>query len=160
MKITTELADAIAALYKAELDGGFLYIFSGPIPASAEDALTVGPGGDHTQLAMLSESDDGVTGLTWSAPVDGVIVKNPSETWEGLNDFDGAEELETTLTATFARFCPSGDNGRTAAVTPRVQFCITGPAGGCELLLNSTSVTANGVLKTRIDFARIVQSLG
>ena len=158
MKITTELADAIASLYKSELDGGFLYVFSGPIPASAEDALDMGA--DHTQLAMLSESDDGMTGLTWSAPVDGVIVKTPSETWEGLNSFDGAEDSETTLTATFARFCPSGDNGRTAAVTPRVQFCITGPAGGCEMLLNSTAVTANGVLKTRVDFARIVQGMG
>lgn len=157
MKITTDLADAIAALYKEELDGGFLYVFSGPIPASAEDALDMG--GDHTQLAMLSIDDDGETGFTWDAPVDGVIVKPGAAVWEGLNDFDGAEDSETTLTATFARFCPDGDDGRGAATTPRVQFCISGPAGACELLLNSTSVTANGTLKTRIDFARIVVPL-
>lgn len=158
MKITTDIADDYLGQLKTLLDGGFLYVFNGPIPESAEDALDMGS--DHTQLAMLSVDGDNMTGLTWETPANGVMLKPNGDTWEGLNDFDGANDGESSLEATFARLCPSGDDGRSAASTPRLQFCISGPAGFCELMLSSTTVVDNAVLKTRVDFARIVQPLG
>lgn len=150
MQMTEDMADAIAALYKSTFDGAILYLFAGPIPASASAPLDMV--NDCTELAVITESGDGMTGLTWTAPADGQINKAPGETWEGTNTFDGVDDGEPTLTATFARLCLSSDNGRGETTAPRLQFIV-----GQDVLLNSTVVTAG--LTTRIDYARIVQGL-
>jgi len=130
---------ALAAI-KAELDGGRLYLFAGPVPATAEEALDMGA--DHTQLVEMTESGDGTTGLTFEAPSGSGMTKAAAETWEGLIAFDGAESGPGTLNATFYRFCSAGDNGRGAATDPRIQGTIGGPEA--DMPMDSTALTDNG----------------
>lgn len=146
MRATPELAEAMLAALKGELDDGFIYIFSGPVPELPGDAL--GMVSDHTQLAMLSKDGDGSTGLTFEAPVDHSISKAAAESWRGLVAFDGAEDSETTLTPTFFRFCPAGDDGRSASDTPRLQGTVGGPNSNADFWLASDTLTANGSNET------------
>ena len=141
-KITNDLAELMLAVVKSELDGGFLYIYAGTVPAAASDALDMGA--VHTELVMLSVGGDGVTGLTFSASVDALVAKNPAENWDGVIAFDGFDAATTTKTPTFFRFCPAGDNGRGAASTPRLQGTVGGPASSADLKLGSDTLTDNG----------------
>lgn len=140
-KITDDLARTMLDAFKSEMDLGFCYIFTGAVPATPDLALDMGA--THTQVAMLSVDDDGVTGLAFSAPAGAVVAKN-GDVWEGTIAFDGFEDGETTLTPTFFRFCAAGDNGRGAASTPRLQGTVGGPSSTADLRLASDDVTANG----------------
>lgn len=140
-KITDDLAAAMLTAFKTEMDLGFLYLFSGTVPATPDLALDMGA--DHTQLALLTVDDDGTTGLEFGAAAAAVISKN-SDVWEGTIAFDGFEDAEVTLTPTFFRFCAAGDNGRAAADTPRLQGTVGGPASTADLRLATDDVTANG----------------
>jgi hypothetical protein len=142
MKITSNVLEDMLTAVKGDFDGGFCYLFAGPVPATAAEALDMGA--DHTQLAMLSVDNDGVTGLTFNAPVAGVLSKTGAEVWEGLVAFDGAEDTETTLTPTFFRFCPSGDDGRDGTGTLRIQGSVGGPASSAEMKLEGDTLTDNG----------------
>lgn len=150
---TTQLLDAMLAAMKAELDGGFLYLFAGPVPAGPSVALDLGS--THTQVAVLSESGDGITGLTFDAPSGGLMVKAGAETWEGLVAFDGAEDGETTLSPTFFRFCPDGDDGRGAGAGPRLQGLVGGPSSGADLRIGADTVTANGTNTVGVGIAEV-----
>lgn len=143
MAISNELAAAALAAVKAELDGGFLYIYSGAVPAAADSALDTD--NEHTQLVQLSVGGDGVTGLTFATPTGPVMSKTPAEAWEGLVAFDGAEDSETELTPTFYRFCATGDDGRAADNGPRLQGTVGGPTSGASIILGTDTVTDNGV---------------
>lgn len=159
MRMTPDLAEAVLNALKSELDGGFLYFFAGPVPDGPEDALDMM--NDHTQVAMLSESNDGVTGLTFAAASDHTISKTPGEDWRGTVTFDGADDSETTLTPTFFRFCPDGDDGRGAATTPRLQGTIGGPNSTADVRLSSDTLTANGTNETGLaGFTVSLASLG
>lgn len=150
MTIASEIA--LAAL-KDELDGGRMYWFSGPVPASSDDPLDMGD--DHTQLVMMTESGDGSTGLTFDAPSGNAMTKAAAETWSGLIAFDGAESGETTLTATFYRFCAAGDNGRGAASSPRLQGTIGGPGSGIPMV--SAELTRNGSNTQGMSYFAVVE---
>ena len=138
MSISDYTANVSLAAIKAALDGGNLYLFAGPVPADADDALNMGA--SHTQIAKFTESNDGTTGLTFNAPAGAGMAKAPAEAWEALVAFDGAEDGDTTLAPTFWRFCASGDNGRGAAAGPRLQ----GTAGGPTTDLPCADQTDNG----------------
>lgn len=139
---TSHLLQAMLTGVKTSLDGGMLYIFAGTVPADAAAALNMTT--THTQVAVLTESDDGTTGLTFDAAVGGLLVKAAAETWEGTVAFDGKDDGETTLTPTFFRFCASGDDGRGVAAGPRLQGTVGGPSSGADYRLGATTVTANG----------------
>lgn len=123
-----------------ELNGGRMFWFSGPVPASPDDALDML--NDHTQLVEFTESGDGVTGLTFDAPSGNAMLKAAAESWSGLIAFDGAEDSEDTLNASFYRFCADGDDGRGVASSPRIQGTIG--TVGANILMASTALTANG----------------
>lgn len=159
MRMTSHAAEAMLAALKSELDGGFLYFFAGPVPDGPDDALDMD--NDHTQVAMLTESADGVTGLTFAAPVDHTITKDPLEDWRAVVAFDGADDGETSLTPTFFRFCTSSDDGRGAATAPRLQGTIGGPNSTADVRLSTDSLTANGVNETGLaGFTISLASLG
>lgn len=143
MKITNTLsADALNAI-KDALDGGRMYYFAGPVPAEAGDALDMD--NSHTEVVMMTEGDDGATGLTFETSAGGTLSKTASESWVGTVTFSGAEDSETSLTPTFARFCADGDNGRDAGTGPRLQCTIGGPGSSAEIKLSDgTTVTDNG----------------
>ena len=142
MSISNTLAIEVLTALKGELDGGFLYIFAGTVPADADDALNMST--THTQLAKLSVNGDGVTGLTFATPTGTTMTKTGSETWEGLVNFDGVGDASPTLTPTFFRFCTSGDNGRGVATAPRLQGSCGGPTSGANMTLGSDTLTDNG----------------
>lgn len=141
-KNTNDLADTIATAVRTALNGGFLYLYSGPVPATADEALDMV--NDHTEIAMFSESDDGITGLTFDASVNGVLNKAAAEDWRATTSFDGADSAELNLAWSFYRFCPSGDNGRGAATGPRVQGTVGGPTSGADLVFGTNTI-GNGV---------------
>lgn len=113
--------------YRSILDGGFLNIYSGTPPESADDAV---PGG-ATLIVTLSD-DGGIGGLTWSdTPVGGVITKTTGQVWKGTN---GA-----TATAAWFRFVEDGDAGNSSTTAGRVQGTIA-PANADMLVANPNLV--------------------
>lgn len=146
-------SEAVLAALKAELDGGRMYWFSGPVPANSDAALDMGA--DHTQLVVMTESGDGSTGLTFEAPAGNAMVKDGGEDWTGLIAFDGAEDSETTLTATFYRFCAAGDNGRGAASGPRLQGTIGGP--GSDIPMANAALTRNGANTQGLSYFAVIE---
>lgn len=142
MKLSNALSVAALAAMKSALDGGKLYYFAGPVPASAEEALDMG---QHTQLLVMTVANDGTSGLTFATPTGAVLSKTIEEEWKGTVAFDGAQAGETTLTPTFFRFGAAGDNCRGASTGARLQGTIGGASSDATIkLTDGTTVTANG----------------
>lgn len=149
IRISAALANALLAGsgVKDELDGGFLFIFSGPVPATADAALDMD--NDHTQLCKIGADTPAEanpsTGLTFDAPSAAVLAKAAAETWTCVIAFDGADDGDPTLTPTFFRFCGPGDTGRGAGdgTTPRIQGTVAGPAAAADLNLGTNTLTDN-----------------
>lgn len=142
MKFSTDILAAALSGMKAKLDGGRMYYFAGPVPASAEDALDMV--NRHTRLVEFTVGGAG-GGLTFGQPNGGFLPKAEGEAWVGKVAFVGANAAATTLTPTFYRFCAAGDDGSGAATTPRVQGTIGGPSSSADIKLSDgATVTANG----------------
>jgi hypothetical protein len=113
-------------------NGGRLKIYSGPLPANADDAL------DSSNTLLVTISDNGTGGgLQFdSTPVSGVLQKSPTQTWSGTAVASG--------TATFFRWEMSGDTGGASTTAIRVQ----GSVGliGADLNLASTNITTGSVI--------------
>ena len=156
MKSTPALAAAALNAIKAELDGGTLFYFAGPVPAEAGDALDMGS--QHTQLVELSVDGLG-GGLNFETTTSNVLAKDAGETWKGLVEFDGAQGAETTLTPTFWRLCAAGDDGRGSTTGPRLQGTIGGPSSSAQIRLgDGTTVTANGTNERALPIFTITQN--
>lgn len=135
---------------KEQLDGGFIYVYAGTVPATADTALDMAT--VHTQLVKITSDavpvDNGSTGLNWeSAAVNGALPKETTETWAGKINFvgkDAAQAGVAPLTATFFRICAAADNGQAAGggSTPRIQGTIN--TAGAELNVTSTALSDNG----------------
>lgn len=138
--ISPALAADMLNAAKTALDGGKLYYFAGPVPATANTALNMVS--SHTRVAELSLAG-GAPGLTFATATAGVLNKTAAEAWSGLVAFSGAQSAETTLTPTFWRFCPAGDNGQGTG-TKRLQGTLGGPESTADLVLGAATVTANG----------------
>jgi hypothetical protein len=127
---------------KEQFTSAKLYIFSGDVPPTAEEALDMGA--VHTQLVVITVSGSG-TGVTLGTPSGGIVPKNPSETWSGTNTFDGVDDGETELTPTFFRLCQGSDDGRGAAngsTGYRIQGTVGVSGDGAELTLGTDTLTA------------------
>lgn len=124
-KVSTGLRNGMLSTnsLSALMAGGFIKIYNGVEPASADAALA-----GNTLLCTISVNDSG-TGLTFDAAVDGVLPKAAAEVWEGTNAASG--------TATFYRFVLTGDTGALSTTEKRMQGSI-GLAGAD---MNMTSVT-------------------
>lgn len=152
LKVSLALANAIlqGSSVKEQLDSGFLYIFAGPEPATADTALDMV--GAHTQLAKIAAdavpADAGVVGLTFAATaVNRAIAKNGAQTWAAKVHFDGKDAAQAgvgPLTAVFYRFGGVGDNTRGAGTTgtPRLQGTVA--VSGGDINLTSVSLDDNG----------------
>lgn len=151
MTISIPLAQALLQQVKGALDGGFIYVYAGPVPATADTALDMA--GAHTQVAKLEVAGQG---LTFAAPVGNVLPKNPSEDWQGLIAFDGANAAAPNLSPSFYRFCAAGDDGRGATTGIRLQGTAGGPASNAAVLFSSDTVVANGTNSTGISIFNVV----
>jgi hypothetical protein len=113
---------------------GFLKIYSGSAPASADAAVT------GTLLCTISIASGG-TGINFAAAAaSGAIPKLSSETWSGTNAATG--------TAGYYRHVAVGDDGTLSTTQARMQGSI-GTAGE-DLNLSSTSLTSAAT--TTIDY--------
>lgn len=111
---------------------GFLNIYAGPVPSSADDALV---GGTHTLLCQISNNNT-TTGITFAASASGgAITKNAGETW--------SKAAAATGTAAFYRLVTASDTGASSTTEARVQG--TCGTSGADLNLTSLSFTASTV---------------
>lgn len=117
IKLSTGLRVAIAVGgdLKSSLDNGYVRIYSGAIPASADAAL-----GSAVLLNEISAGGSG-TPLTFeSTAPGGVLVKSVAETWVGNNLGSGDP--------TFFRYVIAADTGNSSTTEIRFQGSV-GPVG-------------------------------
>ncbi len=124
---------------KNALNLGFIAIYSGPQPLTADSAAT------GTLLGTVSV-DAGGTGLTFDASVSGTISKKSTETWK----FNGA----TAGTAGWGRFYPAGGNpAASSSSEARIDMSIG--SSGADLNLSNISVAVG--IPTTIDVWQFTQ---
>lgn len=113
---------------KEALDGGFIDIYAGSPPATADAAV-----GGATKLCRISLNSTG-TGINLdTAAVNAVIAKAPAQTWSGLNLATG--------TAAWYRHVAAADDGTLSTTQPRVQGTIA--TAGADMNISNTSLTQN-----------------
>lgn len=130
LQISTGLRNALLGTgsLKSILALGFIRIYSGTPPATADAAI----GGGNTLLCTISVASSG-TGLTFEASATGgVLPKNASEVWSGVNAASG--------TATFFRHVAVGDTAALSTTEARMQGAIA--TAGAELNLSSVGLTS------------------
>ncbi|NIT14179.1 MAG: hypothetical protein GTN99_08075 [Candidatus Dadabacteria bacterium] len=133
MRLSTGLRNAMlgTASFDAEFTACFINIYSGPQPASADDAIT----GSNTLLATIY-SDGAALGLNFDAPVSGTISKAAAETWSGTALASG--------TAAWFRLYEAGDTPANLSTTAsRVDGSI-GISGG-DMNISNTTITVSAV---------------
>lgn len=110
---------------KGSLAGGFINIYSGPQPLTADTAAT------GTLLGTVTESGDGATGLNFDTASGGVIAKAVLETWK----FTGL----AAGTAGWFRFYPATGNPATTSTSEaRIDGSIA--SSGADVNLNNVSI--------------------
>lgn len=130
-KASTGLRNAIldTASVKATLALGFINIYSGPEPLTADDAI--GSQGTNVLLCTISVSGGG-GGLSFdTAASAGSLAKAPAEVWKGTNVASG--------TASFYRHVAVGDTAASSTTEARIQGSIG--TSGKELNLSDTGLT-------------------
>lgn len=117
------------------LDLGFIKIYSGTVPSSADDGL-------GAAVLLCTVSVDGLGGgLGFDiAASSGVIAKSTTETWKGTNVASG--------TAAFYRHVLAADTGALSTTDPRIQGAVA--LAGAEL--NLTSINLISGADQKIDF--------
>lgn len=111
---------------------GFLNLYSGPVPGSADDAIV---GGTHQMLCALSNNNT-ATGITLASSASGgAITKNLSETWSHAAAYSG--------TATFYRLVSSSDTAASSTTEARLQGTVG--TSGADLNLATVTLTATTV---------------
>jgi hypothetical protein len=113
---------------KSILTDGFIKIYAGTAPASANAAI-----GAATLLCTISD-DGGVDGLDFeAAAAGGILEKASAQTWKGTNVASG--------TASFYRFVTDTDDGTESTTQARIQGTIG--VVGADLNLSSVSLTSS-----------------
>lgn len=120
------------------LNGGFIMIYDGPVPASADDALVAA---NH----LLVTITNGGGGITFAATAeDGGVSKTAAEAWSG--------EVLVSGTATFYRHIgaveSAGASGTFSTTLPRLQGAIG--TYGAEMILSNAILTAGYI--QRVDY--------
>lgn len=112
--------------FKTIFNLGFLKLYAGTPPASADDTLS-----GTTLLATISNNSTG-TGVTFDAAVAGAISKAAAETWSGTAGASG--------TASFYRLVAAADTGAASTTEPRVQgLCAV---SGADLDLSTATIVS------------------
>lgn len=112
---------------KGALDLGFINIYAGTVPGTADEAIPVGA----TLLCTISVDSTG-DGISFdTVATGGAISKASGEVWSGVN-------VETGV-ASFYRHVGATDDGTLSDIQPRIQ----GTVGtvGADMNLSSASLT-------------------
>ena len=137
LRLSTGLRQALLTTgdFAAELDLGFLYIYTGTQPANADLAAS------GTLLATIANAD-GSTGITFEAPVLGVMPKTAGETWSGAAVAGGTagwfrhHELDTNKATTETTAAAS--SAASSAGASRYDGAVA--VSGAELDMSNTTV--------------------
>lgn len=125
-KFSTELRkqQCFTGSLKSILDGCVVRVYDGPVPYSADSALT-----GQTLLCEITAGGNGVTfEPTSSSPT---LMKTMSELWQG--------DVLTTGTASFFRMVRPSDTGTMTEQEVRIQGTVGGPAD--DLTISNTDLT-------------------
>ncbi|MFM9922751.1 hypothetical protein VLK31_07155 [Variovorax sp. H27-G14] len=143
MKLSTGLRNYLLSTgsLKAALAGGEIRIYSGTVPATADDAI-----GSAVLLVTIKNAGAGINFDTAAAA--GVLPKAPGETWTGVN--------VATNSSSFFRHVLAADTGASSTTAARIQG--TCAVAGADLNLTSTSLTS-GATQT-IDSYTVAQPAG
>lgn len=111
---------------KSTFDAGSeIRVYAGPMPADADASIGA--------AVLLVPIKNGANGITFdSAPVAGVLVKNPSETWSGTNVAGGVPS--------FYRHVLTADDGSASTSAPRYQGTVG--VAGADMNLTSSSLAS------------------
>lgn len=135
MKFGVTLANAllVTGSLQSLLAAGHIRFFSGPVPATADEAI----GGSNAALLTVDNAGIGVTFQNTAA--NGVISKTAAETWSGT--------IGTGGTSSFFRYCVGADTGAAAAAAGnyRVQG-VVGTDITADLLVATTNFVAGQVI--------------
>ena len=124
----TVACDCVDAGFQAIFKDGFINIYSGTQPTSADDA----PSGT---LLVTIYSDGAATGLEFDDASAGVISKKSTETWSGTAVANG--------TAGYFRMYQAGDSGASSTTDCRLDgACAT---SGSQLNMSSLSISSGAV---------------
>ena len=137
LKASTGLRNAMldTGSLKAQLDGGFVKIYAGSVPVSADETVV-----GATLLCTITLNGDGTTGLTMAAAAVAGSLSKATGIWSGTNAVGG--------TASFWRFVKTGDTGVLSTTDKRLQGLAA--TSGAELIM--TSVTLAGGAPQNIDY--------
>jgi hypothetical protein len=108
------------------LDLGFIDIYAGAVPATADADVT-----GHTKLCRISVNSTG-TGLSMDPPSGGIMSKPSGDVWSGTNLATG--------TATFYRHVGASDTGALSTTQPRLQGTVS--VAGADLNLASVALVS------------------
>lgn len=121
---------------KSRLALGFIKIYSGAEPATADAAVT------GTLLSTISVSGGG-TGLSLDTTAAAGVLAKSAAVWSGA--------IVATGTAGYYRFSAAGDTGASSATEERIQGSVG--MAGADLNLSSTALTINASLSAQtIDY--------
>lgn len=118
-------ASATSASLSTAMNLGFIRLFAGTVPVSADAAET------GTLLCIISNAST-ATGLTLDPAVSGTIPKKASEVWSGVNSNTG--------TASYFRWVAAGDTAALSTTQARIQGLIG--TVGADMNLSSVSLTS------------------
>ena len=121
--------DSLKAIFDA---GSEIRIYSGAIPPSADNSI-----GAATLLCTIKNGASGITFDT--AAVNGILVKNPSETWQGTV----VPAAGAGMNATFYRHVLTADDNAVSATAPRYQGTVA--VVGADMNLTNTLLVASAV---------------
>lgn len=128
-RFSTGLRNAllVTGSLRTALANGELRIYSGPVPASVDNAISV----SNTLLCVIkAEAGAGINLDTTASG--GLVTKAPAEVWSG--------DVITSGTATFYRHVLPSDTGVGSATAPRIQGTV-GIAGQNMNLSNPALVS-------------------
>ena len=130
VKLSTGLGTALmgASGIDTALNLGFIKIYSGAVPAGANDSL-----GAATLLLTISNNSTG-TGLTLGTAAGGAISKTSGEVWSGVVVAGG--------TPSFYRFVAPGDTGGASTTEVRLQGTVATAGADLNMTNNPLVVSA------------------
>ena len=159
-KFSTGLRNALlkTGSLKTLLDGGWLHIYSGAVPADADAA----PGTLLATMYSNGGSDPGAGGLTFDAPATGATMyKADAETWNNA-DLTPAGNVASGLATHFVFVGPgSGNEDGVSIGASTTQVRILGTVGGpgSDLVLSDADLTAEQVQAVNSFFIHIPESV-
>lgn len=139
IKVSTGLRNKMldTGSLKSRLALGFIKIYSGTEPATADAAVT------GTLLCTISVNGGGTGLSTEATAVSGVLAKAVAEVWSG--------PIVATGTAGYYRFSAAGDTGVSSSTEERIQGSVG--LAGADLNLSSVALVTNASLTAQtIDY--------